>query len=310
MLYILYNKSVSSNRIVGDTSIFDLNTNEQFWEQIYKFIMDKKYAKGSRNFSQNIYGSPFDNGIAPIYLIPRERGGPSYLSVNLEGADKNNVQYCPISKGFPMQNVSSFTLGPIVNEGLCLVNAAFSKCICIAHIEGGGKVDYKRKNFWKRNKTPHRNICFIDNTYMSVDNAKVNIIEWLTTNKELWFPEWELWRRSIALCSMGDFHWCDNLGSILKYKKGEKYLDFVEWKKECYIKPSYELLPHTDVYKFLHYLWKENNIPLGLVHPKAVLTTAEKPITPEYIRYLYDSEDEMCCQPYVVAGCLMGVSIY
>lgn len=309
MLYILKGQCASSNRFVGDISIFDMNTNDEFWGKIYGLIMDKKYAKGGRNFSQNIYGAPFTEGIAPIYLIPRERGGPSYLSVNLDGVDKNNVQYCPISKGFSMQNVSSFTLGPIVGEGLCLVNAAFSKCICIAHIEGNGKVNYKRKNFWARSKNPQHIIQYINDKYMLVDNIKVNIVDWLTSNKDLWFPEWEIWRRSIALCSMGDFHWCDNLGNVLKYKKGDKYMDFVEWKKECYIKPSYELLPHTDVYKFLHYVWKENNIPLGLVHPKAVLGEAEKPITVEYIRQLYDSPDDMCCQPYVVAGCLLNVPI-
>lgn len=81
-----------------------------------------------------------------IYFIPRERGGPSYKSVPLEGVINDDVQYCPISKGYPMQDVSSFTLGPIVGEGLCLVNSAFSKSICIMHIEGGGKVDLKRKN--------------------------------------------------------------------------------------------------------------------------------------------------------------------
>jgi hypothetical protein len=39
------------------------------------------------------------------------------------------------------------------------------------------------------------------------------------------------------------------------------------------------------------------------------LGKAEKPITREHIRHLYDSEEVMCCQPYVVAGCLMGIPI-
>jgi len=87
------------------------------------------------------------DGIAPIYVVPRIKTRPSYLSIPLIGVDINSVQYCPISKGFPMQDVSSFTLGPIVGEGLCLVNAAFSKSICIAHIEGGGFPDLKSNSF-------------------------------------------------------------------------------------------------------------------------------------------------------------------
>lgn len=315
-LNVLRKYSVSTNRSVGDPNFFDLIDTEispyrkqLAWEAMYKLVMDPKYAKNTRNFSRTITGAPQEGRIAPIYLIPRERGGPSYLSVPLHGVDINEVQYCPISKGFPMQDVSSFTLGPIVGEGLCLVNAAFSKCICIGHIEGGGIVDLTRKNFWKRSRNPHRTIQVHNSESMFVDGVLVNIREWLHTNEALWYPQWEYWRRCIALCSRGDFHWTDSLDDTIAYRKGPLYLNFVEWKKECYIRPSYELLAYTPVYQFLSQVWAQHNIPLGLVHPKARTDQAEVSITPEYIAELFNSPYEMCCQPYVVAGRLLNVTI-
>jgi hypothetical protein len=306
-LNVLRTQPASSNRFIGDFSTFNSN-NPVIWETMYQLTIDKKYAKNTRNFSRKIVGVPFNNGIAPIYIVPRIRGGPSYLSIPLNGVNLDDIQYCPISKGFPMQDVSSFTLGPIVGEGLCLVNAAFSKSICIGHIEGGGIVDVNRKNFWKRAKTPHRIISSVNDDTISVDGTIFNIFEWLRNNEHLWLAQWDYWRKCIALCSNGDFHWTNNLDTTIAYRKGNEYLKFVQWKKECYIRPSYELLPHTEVYKFLYTIFVENNIPLGLVHPKA-LNGSEDPITKEYIRNMYDSPDIMCCQPYVIAGKLLNVEI-
>ena len=142
------------------------------WELVYQNTMDKKYAKGGRNFSRSVGGTPYEGeGSAPIFLIPRERGGPSYKSVPLEGASSDAVVYCLISKGFGMQDVSSFTLGPIVGEGLCLVNAAFSKAICLMHIVGGGVVDLKRKNYWRPKRVPDRVIKVIDDHHLMVDGV-------------------------------------------------------------------------------------------------------------------------------------------
>ncbi|CAH6419195.1 Hypothetical protein HVR_LOCUS393 [uncultured virus] len=308
-LNILRTHNVSSKRIIGDFNTFD-NKDQQSWDIMYSIVMDKKYAKNTRNFSRNITGVPFENGEAPIYVVPRIRTGPSYLSIPLIGVNIEHVQYCPISKGFPMQDVSSFTLGPIVGEGLCLVNAAFSKSICVAHIEGGGIVDFKRKNFWRRAKKPHLTILVIDNENILVDGIINNAQEWLRRNEHLWYPQWEIWRQSIALCSKGDFHWTDGLGETIAYHKDNRYLNFVQWKKECYIQPSYELLPQTTVFQFLQTIWRDNNIPLGLVHPKGMSDIGEYPITREFIRNMYDSSEIMCCQPYVVAGKLLDVPIY
>ena len=308
-LNVLRTHPACSHRVVGDLNTFN-SDDPILWNTMYKVVMDKKYAKNTRNFSTGIVGTPVEDTIAPIYVIPRTRGGPSYLSVPLIGVNIEHVQYCPISKGFPMQDVSSFTLGPIVGEGLCLVNAAFSKCITIGHIEGGGSVDFKRKTFWKRSKNPHHNIVNINNEEISVDGVIYGTHEWLHNNENLWFPQWDLWRKSVAMCSKGDFHWTDNMGSVISYRKGTDYLNFIQWKKECYIRPSYELLPTTDVYKFLYTVWFEHNIPLGLVHPKARNEHGEQQITSDFIRNMYDSPDIMCCQPYVVAGRLMNVPIY
>lgn len=300
--------SASTKRLVADVSLF-ASTDETLWETAYKLVFDPKYAKNTRKFSRDIVGKTHENGDAPIYLIPRQRGGPGYLSVPLVGVEPGCIQYCPISKGFGMQDVSSFTLGPIVGEGLCLVNAAFSKSICVAHIEGGGIVDLRRKNFWKRAKKPLRTIHVVDNTTMLVDGELHNIFTWLIKNEALWFPQWDTWRKHVALCGRGDFHWTDVLGDTLCYRKGTQYLNFIQWKKECYIRPSYELLPDTDVYKFLEQLHFTHKIPIGLVHPKAVTGAPEYPITFDYIRDLYNSPYEMCCQPFVVAGLLMKVPI-
>ena len=108
---------------------------------------------------------------------------------------------------------------------------------------------------------------------------------------------------------MGDFHWAD-ASPCIAYRYKNDYIDFVTWKKECYIRPSYELLPGTTVYQFLYKVWHDMRRPLGLVHPKAVSVGEVQPaITPEYIRDLFDSPFDMCCQPYVVAGRLLGVDI-
>lgn len=263
-----------------------------------------------RNFSHIITGSPFVEGKAPIYIVPRIRGGPGYLSYPLIRVNMDDVQYCPISKGFPMQDVSSFTLGPIVNEGLCLVNAAFSKSICIGHIEGGGILDLKRKNFWRRSKNPDHIVLFIDKDQISVDGNICNTNIWLRQNEHLWYEQWNYWRKTIALCSKGDFHWTNGLGETLSYRYKDNYLGFVQWKKECYISPSYELLPQTEVFKFLQILWSKHNIPLGLVHPKGATEGGEHPITKEFIQNLYDSDNFMACMPYVIVGKLLDIPIY
>jgi len=307
-------QAAGTNRIVGDINLFD-STDPIVWEMMYQMTMDQKYKKNTRNFTTKISGKPYSsiNGeLPPIYLIPRERGGPSFKETNLKGVNPEDVQYCCISKGYPMQDLSSFTLGPIVGEGLCLVNAAFSKSICIMHIEGGGVFDLGRKNFWKPAKKPLRNIIQINDNLISVDGKQYNIFEWLKNNEKEWLSQWELWRKSIALCSLGDFHWTrlsnGDDSTTVAYRYKEKYIDFLEWKKECYIKPAYELIPQTKVYQFLVKARTEDKVVLGLVHPMG-RNDEEKPITKEFITDLFNSEYEMSCMPFVVAGILLGIKV-
>lgn len=303
---------VSSKRKIGNFQIFD-SSDSKVWEEEYNRIMDDKYKKNTRNYSKIIHGSEYkDEGQPPIFIVPRVRGGPSYKSVKLVNENgrelsSDDIFYAPISKGYSMQDVSSFTLGPIIGEGLCLVNAAFSKSIGVKHIEGGGVVDYKRKNFWKGSRKPIRKIELVNDVNMKVDGKVVGIHTWLKDNENLWLNEWEKWRRSVALCSLGDFHWIDDSPTIA-YKYGDRYLNFVEWKKECYIKPSYELLPKVGVYQFLSFCLKEGRRPLGLVHPKG-MDGEERPISKEYITSLFNHPDIMACQPYVVAGKLLNVEV-
>jgi hypothetical protein len=286
---------------------------ENYWETMYDGMMDQKYKKNTRGFSRMISGTP-TSGEPPIYLIPRTRGGPSYKDLELldmkgNRVHPNSIQYCAVSKGYGMQDVSSFTLGPIVGEGLCLVNAAFSKSIGIHHIEGGGRLNIKRKSFWERGYVASRryHITRIDPYFMIVNGEVVRVHEWLVNHEAEWYPEWEKWRRTVATCSLGDFHWDDETPTVA-YRFEGRYLTFREWKLECYIRPSYELLPSTPTYQFLEELHRVHCVPLGLVHPKA-REGRVTPITREFLWDLFHNGDEMCCQPYVVAGKLLGVEL-
>ena len=293
----------SQNRKIADPKLFE-SSDPQLWETVYNEIMDKKYAKGTRNYSTKMQCAKWSGqGEAPIYVIPRQRGGPSYKKHKLENGDPDNIHYALISKGFGMQDLSSFSLGPIIGEGLCLVNAAFSKLICIMHVEGGGQFDPSYKNFWKRSK-PIRKINLVSETHMIVDSILCNIKEWLFVNEHLWLEEWDKWRKAIALCSLGNFHWADDSPTI-GYKYKDRYLDFVEWKKECYIKPSYELLPHVPAFQYLQKVHQEGRA-LGLVHPKGIDEEIIPILTPQHIVELFKHPVEMVCQPYVVAGRLLG----
>ena len=178
--------------MVGDITLFDSKLEgkelEELWEAEYKRVMNKKYAKGGRNFTRlkgkkelkKEYGSN-----PPIFLIPRQRGGPSYKDVDLEGAEVEDVIFCAISKGYGMQDVSSFSLGPIPNEGLCVVNAAFSKGIYAFHIEGGGVLDYNRKTFWKKSKKPLRKVRILqEDGKVEIDGEKHSSEKWLNDYKD------------------------------------------------------------------------------------------------------------------------------
>jgi hypothetical protein len=296
---------------VADPSLFQ-SVDPAKWELAYQQVMDKKYAKGTRNYSQKLTGAAWKGhgspqGSPPIYVVPRQRGGPSYKSLPLEGVESEDVQYALISKGFGMQDLSSFTLGPIVGEGLCLVNAAFSKLICVEHIEGGGKFDLNAKNFWRRSNQPDRVIQVINEDQMIIDSQLVSIKSWLTEHEQLWLSDWEQWRQAVALCGLGDFHWSDNSETV-GYRYNGQLIDFITWKRECYIRLSYQLLPTIKAYQFLEYV-RSHQRPLGLVHPKGMDEEIIPALTIPLIEELFQSKTIMCCQPYVIAGKLLGVII-
>ena len=294
---------VANGMQVGNIDLFSSQDPAE-WEAEYQRIMDSKYKKDTRNFHPQTPTLSREYGEdPPIYLIPRERGGPSYKSVQVEGAEQGDISYCPISKGYSMQDVSSFTLGPIPGEGLCLVNAAFSKCIYTWHLEGG-KVDLKRKSFWKPGKERKVSLSGAD---IVVDGVRHFKYAWLKDNEGLWLSEWQKWRKSVAMASIGNFHWGKDEEPVA-YRYKTHYLVFAEWKKRCYIEPAYNLLPHTRVFKYLEKARRDGR-PLGLVHPMAITGQAEKPITREYLRNMYDDLHEHVCMPFVVAGLLLDVEI-
>ena len=301
---------VSTKRQILEASLFN-SLDSELWEKAYVHTMETKYSKYHRSYKVPIPKIPWnDTGKPPLYIVPRIRGGPSYKSVPLEGLTSDQVFYALASKGFPMQEVSSFTLGPIVGEGLCLVNAAFSKVISSFHIEGNGIIDYRRKNFWRPSRRPERKIEFeaSDRVHMKVNGETVVVNDWLRENEDLWLDDWETWRKNVALCSRGDFHWsakADRLG----HRHHHEYLSFVDWKKQCYIQPSYDLLPETKVYKTLLDL-RAKKIPIALVHPMGFKHEAGTAVTRAQIRMMFDSDTIMSCQPYVVAGKLLEVPVY
>lgn len=296
---------VSGKRqVCKDLGVFD-SVDGDVWEKLYQTTITPKYRKGTRNFTTKVTGKAIVSS-PTVFIIPRVRGGPSYKLTPLEGIDDNEaVQYCPISKGFPMQDVSSFTLGPVVGEGLCVVNAAFSKVIYLQHLIGG-RVDYRRKNFWRPQNT--RSVEYVDEILI-VDGVKHQPIDWLTNNRDLWEKNWEEWRRSIALCSEGSFHWGDGMGPVITYKtpKGSKveFEGFVDWKYNSYINPARELIPLTREYKFMRSLI-DKNIPIALLHPMGSSGNEERPMTKEQLRELFDDPYEMSCMPFVVAYMLLS----
>lgn len=311
-------KEASTKRLVYDELLFD-NLSLKLWEYAYDTIMNKKYKKNTRGYSKEIVGS-FLVKEPPIFLIPRERGGPSYYDTKLSYKNytsnelTSKTQYCAISKGFGMQDVSSFVMGPIIGHGLCLVNAAFSKSIYEFHIRGG-VMNLNKKNFWE---LKNKHSVNIDKKGLKIDGKYIKNVElWLRENKNEWFEEWNKWRMAVALCSVGDFHW-DKCGSVYSetlcycdpsIDNNLRFMGFVEWKKNYYIKFAYDMLPNIEVYKHLKKLYDEG-IPLGLVHPMVKSEKPEIPISKEYIRELYDSKTEMSCMPFVVAGFLLNVPIF
>ena len=316
---------VSSNRVVGDLTLLD-NPDPEAWEQAYVTVMDAKYRKQTRKYTINITDIPkywakyFPDiqatGGAPIYVIPRVRGGPSFKSTPLhdpatEGGllPSESVFYAGISKGYSWQDVSSFSIGPLPKHDLCLVNAAFSKSITLAHIQGG-EVDYHRKDFWKPLPVKRRrNIELGQDGYLLVDGESHRTETWLREHQDLWLPEWSKWRRSVAMCSKGDFHWTDKSSVIIYYDHvADRFMDFVEWKLNCYVRPSLDLLPQVPAFQDLLKLHREG-IPLGLVHPKGTKVGPEEPVTREQLLELFHDPMEMCCQPYVVAAGLLGMTV-
>jgi hypothetical protein len=309
-------KKISRNRQVGDLEIFKTSDPET-WEKEYRRVLNRKYQKNTRHFSTKLQADSYKDWKeeAPIFVIPRERT-KSYFDFKLDPSlnmSQSEIQLCPISKGFSMQGLSSFTLGPFPQQGLCLVNVAFSKQVFVSHIEGGGKVNLARISFWQPSKKPKYIISCVDTkkNEMIVNHKKVNLQVWLIEHRDEWFSEWDKWRKNVALCSDGAFNWGKGLGKLVTYCHEDKFLNFVQWKRECYIKPSYQLLPTTKEFQFLKKLWKEKNIALGLVHPKARNGNDNlvHPIRRQDITNMFNCPYTMSCQPYIVAGCLMNVSI-
>jgi hypothetical protein len=186
------------------------------WNKAYDTHVLPKYHKNRFNFSKIIYGKPSkESELPPIYLIPRQQAGPSFKEVKLSYLPSDSkVQYCMISKGYSMQGVSSFSLGPVVKDCLVIVNGAFSKQVTIMHVEGGGKVNLARKCLWersrkKKDKKYKIEVCE-DKKSMIVNDQVVNIQQWLKEHKSEWFDEWNRWRIAVALCGKGDFHWNNN----------------------------------------------------------------------------------------------------
>jgi hypothetical protein len=322
-------QAAAGNTLVGDTTLFDAAEEGKeltaLWEAEYERIVSAKYKKGRRFFSSKLLKEEKTSPVGEadedplIYVVPRVRG-EAYKSVRLATEDgeplediPTRLKYREVSKGYGGQDASSFTLGPVVGEGLVLVNAAFSKQICVMHLEGGGVLDLSRKSFWRRAKKPERSVLLAPDgedgmERFSVNGRLVSLRRWLRDNEHLWLEQWERWRRAIAMCSVGSFHW-DGGSPVVSYRHQGRYLSSLEWKKECYIAPALELLSDNRVVKHLAKL-RERGWSLGLAHPMGVNGPAEMPVTREAVRAMYDDPFEHICLPFCLAGALLGVPLY
>lgn len=131
---------------------------------------------------------------------------------------------------------------------------------------------------------------------MSVDGLVVNKKKWLEKNKVLVVRRIEKIARFDQNVSfpLGNFNWFNN---CVDDPDNNIYMDFVTWKKTCYIIPSYKLFNKKDnkVINFLKLLYKKKKISIGLVHPKGKLDKKEKGTTSKYIKFLYDSPEITIC---------------
>ena len=265
--------------------------------------MEVGFQKTSRNFSRKIMGRRMDD--PPIFVISRRRGH-SYKAIPLAGLSSQDVFYAPVSSGFSMQDASSYIMGPVVGEGLNLTNAAYSKIITVMHIQGGGRVDYRSKSFGKPGKAI-REVQVTSPTTMLVDGSEVLIKTWLESNKALWFEEWNLWARSIAMCSRAEYRW-GNQSVRVGYWLNDQCVDFLHWKIECILKPSYRLLEESKSARFLKEVRAEGRT-YCLGPSFGAMTALGAPITVDLIKTLYQSSHSICGSAYVLAGYLLDVPI-
>ena len=148
-----------------------------------------------------------------------------------------------------------------------LVNGAFSKQITTAHVMGGF-LNLKRKTLWELPRSKRSRQYSIE--------------------KQSW----------THMVVDGKRH---DILSWLRVHEKEWFPEWNKWRQQVALK----LVPETPEFKFILKAWNQH-IPLGLVHPKAVKSAPEEPVTKETVDTLVNSQDQMTCMPYVVVGALLN----
>jgi hypothetical protein len=289
------------------------SNNMQVWEEAYQKCVPFKYSK-SRYSPKKVDASEDKKEIpAPrVYVIPRIRT-QSY-KIPLEGVDDpTTIVYCPISKGYGMQGLSTFSLGPSCdpkNPFLVLVNGAYSKVIAVEHLEGKGCFDLKRKNFWKRARKPLFTIEMEGFDKIRVNQKLFDLSSWLNDNRQLWYPEWSKWSKHVTFYGEGSFHWsktptvtyCNPYlqEDLQEDSKALQFIDFATWKQQYYIQPGLQLMESRWEWKYLVSLLKSGRV-IALTHPEGHAFPPQQPLQLSLLQELIDSKEDFCTMPYVVA---------
>lgn len=273
---------------------------EQIWKDTYNKVQADKYKPGYKKYSKDL--KKYSPQKSPeIYIVQRIRGGPSYKEQLNDIPNSEQFYYVEASKGYRFSDLSPYVAGPVIGKGINVLNTAFSGLISVQHIEGG-TVDLSKKYYWSNDKK--RDVELLENNMMLIDGILYNRYEWLESNTELWYDNWQEWNESIRLSGEPSFKWLSTSDTVtwcLEDDSGNrKYYDYNEYMAETYGKYLNEYWDTSDTYHFVRKLLIEKRFTIVIVHPIVTWHDPEQPITIDYINDRID-EGHMMNGPFVLA---------
>lgn len=315
---------------VAPNSLF-LEKDNQKWQDMYTQVQSHKYQTGMKKYNQQNFRKILrctpPSETPKLFLIQRQRTKPYIKDYKDSQGNIQNIIYFPASKGFSFQDLSSFVVGPIVQHGLNLVNAVWSKRVYVEHLEGG-HFDTSKKDFWYQKRL--RRIDVIGNNCIRVDGQEHILLDWMVHNIASWYPEWYKWSQSIALCGEPDFRrfrgswgliWClvDTPQTIFEVDINNDRRLFVdgnghwvtitvnEWKVwfDTYVTWLYNLWEQSPYYHIVKQTFQTHSI--AIVHPMAHSapdTEMTKDIIKDFVR-----NNNTFCTPWVLCAKLLDIPL-